>query len=265
MNRPIPIFLAPMKRWAARATGDAAQGAHRRGDLQNDFLRRHARQRMPTGANPGRGEPQSHSRRFDEQACSIGFRLRAALTHRLARHAAEGPPRASRRGSRSRLPRRRASRSIPFYRPLASDADLFRRLRLAIYVNDAGEFAAREMIRTPRRRRAAIFACFLAACPRREWLTGRARRSARAGCERAFALSRSRSHSHDLAGASRFLRGGAPSMEATAFVRRAILAGLSTTQSFAEALAPREPYPAAPARRSLFQRDNARPRCFRER
>ena len=196
------------------------------------------------------------------------FACAPALTHRLARHAAEGPAHARLvEGLDRALPRSpREQKHSYFYRPLASDADLFRRLRLAIYVNDAGEFARLvKMIRDARDEDgAAIFACFLGGLPAdAEWLTGRAPpiRAALA----ASALSRFLDQGvirSDLAGAIALLTGEAvPSMEANRLlVRRAILAGAFDDAVIrAEALAPEESHILAAARAAVafFNGDNA--------
>jgi superfamily II DNA or RNA helicase len=66
-----------------------------------------------------------------------------ALTHRLARHAAESPAGARLlEGLDRALPRSmREQKHFYFSSSLASDTDLFRRFRLSIYANVAGEFA----------------------------------------------------------------------------------------------------------------------------
>jgi len=163
-----------------------------------------------------------------------------ALTHRLARHAAESPASAPLLEGLGRALPRSIRETKPFYYfcSLASDADLFRRLRLAIYANEASEFA--RLIKIFRdadgEDGGAILARFLGVLPAdAAWLESRKPpiQAALAASSLAGLLDRGLVRDDLSAAVAILTREAAPSWDVSRLlIRRAVLAG-----AFGEALA----------------------------
>jgi superfamily II DNA or RNA helicase len=172
-----------------------------------------------------------------------------ALAHRLSRLVAESADRAHLvKGLERALPGSpREQKPSYYFGSRISDSDLFRRLRLAIYVNDAVEFVRLVAIfhGEDDDDRGASLSRFLCSLPADvEWLEGRSApiRAAFAASIVSGFLDRGLDRG-DLAAAFDILsREAAPSMEAACLlIRRAILAGaFDEAVSRANALAPEE-------------------------
>lgn len=172
-----------------------------------------------------------------------------ALAHRLSRLVAESADRAHLvKGLERALPGSpREQKPSYYFGSRISDSDLFRRLRLAIYVNDAVEFVRLVAIfhGEDDDDRGASLSRFLCSLPADvEWLEGRSApiRAAFAASIVSGFLDRGLDRG-DLAAAVDILsREAAPSMEAACLlIRRALLAGaFDEAVSRANALAPEE-------------------------